>query len=66
MSFVVSWDDSGLSVYFFPRSKIPQDIIAGQPNPSRWGKPSAKWVAGACDPYRFFRDHVAIFDTTLW
>jgi len=26
----------------------------------------ARWPAINCDPFKFFYDHVAIFDTTLW
>lgn len=26
----------------------------------------ARWPAIDCDPFKFFYDHVAIFDTTLW
>ena len=26
----------------------------------------ARWPAINCDPFKFFYDHVAIFDTTFW
>ena len=62
----VQWVDSGISVWFFPRSSIPSDISAGAPNSDNWGTPMAFWPATDCDPSKFFNSHSAIFDTTLW
>jgi hypothetical protein len=62
----VQWDSSGISVFFFPRGSIPADIEAEAPQPSTWGLAMARWPAIECDPFKFFYDHVAIFDTTLW
>ncbi|KAI0063182.1 hypothetical protein BV25DRAFT_1824758 [Artomyces pyxidatus] len=63
--YAMQWDNSGISVYFFPRSSIPSDITAGAPNPDNWGQPSASWPASSCNPFEFFQNHSAIFDTTL-
>jgi len=63
--YAMLWDDSGISVFFFPRQSIPSDITSGDPDPSGWGLPVAKWPAGACNPFQYFKDHVAIFDTTF-
>ncbi|CCM01312.1 uncharacterized protein FIBRA_03361 [Fibroporia radiculosa] len=63
--YAMQWEDSGISVYFFPRSSIPSDITAGAPQPSGWGAPMADWPATDCSPSKFFYDHSAIFDTTL-
>lgn len=62
----MQWDTSGISVFFFPRGSIPADIEAEAPQPSGWGLAMARWPAIDCDPFKFFYDHVAIFDTTLW
>ena len=62
----MQWVDSGISVWFFPRSAIPSDISAGAPLPDGWGKPMASWPATDCEPSKFFNSHSAIFDTTLW
>jgi len=62
----VQWDTSGVAVFFFPRGSIPADIDAGAPQPSTWGLAMARWPAINCDPFKFFYDHVAILDTTLW
>lgn len=62
----MQWDTSGIAVFFFPRGSIPADIEAEAPQPSTWGLALARWPAIDCDPFKFFYDHVAIFDTTLW
>jgi len=61
----MEWDASGIAVYFFPRGSIPSDITAGAPTPSNWGPAQARWPASTCNPFQFFSDHSAIFDTTL-
>ncbi|TFY66209.1 hypothetical protein EVG20_g4882 [Dentipellis fragilis] len=63
--YAMQWDNSGVSVFFFPRSSIPADITAGAPNPDNWGAATARWPASSCNPFQFFQDHSAIFDTTL-
>jgi hypothetical protein len=62
----VQWDSSGIAVYFFPRGSIPADITAGAPVPSNWGLAQARWPAASCNPFQFFYNNIAIFDTTLW
>lgn len=66
MILIVKWDDSGILIYFFSRNSIPQDITNGAPDPDSWGTPQARWASSTCNPYKFFVDHVAILDTTLW
>jgi len=63
--YAMQWVDSGISVFFFPRSSVPSDITAGAPQPDNWGQPMAFWPATDCNPSTFFSDHSAIFDTTL-
>lgn len=62
----MKWDSTGIAVYFFPRTSIPADITAGAPLPDTWGAAQARWPAASCDPFTFFNNHQAIFDTTLW
>lgn len=64
--YLVKWDNSGVSVYFFPAGTTPADIEAGLPQPDNWGRPQARWPADQCDPWRFFTTHQMIFDTTFW
>lgn len=63
--YAMQWDNSGIAVYFFPRGSIPADIPAGTPVPSSWGLAQARWPATTCNPFQFFYNNVAIFDTTL-
>lgn len=64
-TLAVLWDNAGISVYFFDRQNIPSDITAQAPVPGNWGTPSAFWPASGCNPFQFFQNHGAIFDTTL-
>lgn len=63
--YAMRWDDSGISIYFFPRGSIPDDIEAEEPRPDTWGAAQARWPARSCDPFQFFNNHHIIFDTTL-
>ncbi|KAJ7071403.1 concanavalin A-like lectin/glucanase domain-containing protein [Mycena amicta] len=63
--YAMLWVSSGISVYFFERGNIPDDIEAEAPSPKSWGLPMAHWPAADCDPWKYFYTHVAIFDTTL-
>ena len=65
LCLAVLWDNSGVQVWFFSRNNIPSDITANAPIPASWGTPSAFWPASTCNPFQFFQDHSAIFDTTL-
>jgi len=38
-----------ISVWQFPRGGIPEDIMTGNPDPSSWPAPQAKWTSDACD-----------------
>ncbi|KAF8973863.1 glycoside hydrolase family 16 protein [Flammula alnicola] len=64
-TYAMKWDTSGVAVYFFPSGSVPADITAGLPQPDSWGTAQARWPATSCDPFTFFVDHSAIFDTTL-
>ncbi|KAF9056457.1 concanavalin A-like lectin/glucanase domain-containing protein [Panaeolus papilionaceus] len=63
--YAMKWDSSGVAVYFFPRGSIPADITAEAPQPDSWGPAQARWPAASCDPFKYFNNHHAIFDTTL-
>lgn len=52
--YATLWDDSGISIYFFPRDQIPQDIATGSPNPSSWGAPRSRWENEGCNTSDFF------------
>jgi len=63
--YAMNWNSDGIAIHFFSRNNIPDDIESGKPNPDGWGLPAAMWPATSCNPFTFFKDHVAIFDTTL-
>ena len=63
--YAMKWDDSGISVYFFSRDQIPDDITNGAPLPDTWNKPVANYPAATCNPWQFFKDNFAIINTTL-
>ncbi|KAH9994431.1 glycoside hydrolase family 16 protein [Russula vinacea] len=63
--FTMLWDNTGVSIWFFDRQNIPSDITAQAPVPDSWGTPSAFWPASSCNPFQFFQNHGAVFDTTL-
>ena len=59
------WDSTGIKAWHFPRTNIPADINAQNPDPSTWGPPAAFWSSSSCDIATHFFEHVLTFDTTL-
>lgn len=49
----------------FFRAAIPKDIIAGRPNPSQWGLPSASLRNTTCNIGRYFSNHSIVFGALL-
>jgi hypothetical protein len=49
--YAMEWTSTYIRVYFFPRNAIPDDITAGNPDPTRWGLPTANFDTrfGDCD-----------------
>ncbi|KAJ6519845.1 glycoside hydrolase family 16 protein [Mycena sanguinolenta] len=62
--FAMKWDETGIAVYSFYRSAIPNDITINSPDPSNWGVPVAALAPDACDPLTFFVNHSIIFVLT--
>jgi len=53
--FAVSWDTSGIAMWYFARADIPSDIGgSAPPDPTTWGKASAWYPASSCDPTKAF------------
>ncbi|EIW65035.1 uncharacterized protein TRAVEDRAFT_109943 [Trametes versicolor FP-101664 SS1] len=63
--YATLWDDDGIKTWFFPRSSIPSDLSSSAPQPTTWGTPMAAFAASSCDPFKYFYQHTAIFDTTF-
>ncbi|USP77155.1 glycoside hydrolase family 16 protein [Curvularia clavata] len=62
--YATQWTSDAISVYFFPRGSVPEDVLGDSPDPSGWGKPSAKFEGG-CDIENTFKQHQIVFDTTF-
>lgn len=64
--YATEWTSDHIAVWFFPRSRIPQDIQAENPDPSNWGTPLARFVGGdSCNIDQHFSKNQIVFDTTF-
>ncbi|KAK1231796.1 hypothetical protein PQX77_005088 [Marasmius sp. AFHP31] len=65
--FVTELASSGISVWFFPREKVPQSISpqANTLDTSTLGMPVANYPSGGCDIEKFFKPQSLILDITL-
>ncbi|KAI0769190.1 glycoside hydrolase family 16 protein [Irpex lacteus] len=60
------WDNTGISVWFFPRNAIPGDITSGNPDPSSWGQATAVFPNNdSCQTTKHFHDHTIVINTSL-
>ncbi|KXN87443.1 putative glycosidase C21B10.07, partial [Leucoagaricus sp. SymC.cos] len=59
------WNSDHVRVWFFPRSKIPDDISAKKPNPSSWGQPVAAWDSQYCNIDKALYQHSLVLDIAL-
>lgn len=46
--YATEWTSQAISIWFFPHSAIPGDIASGNPDPTSWGTPLARF-AGNCN-----------------
>lgn len=64
--FAHLWNSDGITVWWFPRANIPQDIESGNPNPSSWGQPAAAFPnSDSCDIPSQVYNHNIVLDTTI-
>jgi len=63
--YAMMWDNLSISVWFFYRSAIPDDILGGLPDPETWPLPDAQLSGLACPINQYFHNHNIIFDITL-
>lgn len=54
--YALQWTDDAISIWHFPRTGIPQDILDKQPDPSGWGLPQALFGSTGCDVSSHFND----------
>ncbi|KAI8940333.1 hypothetical protein NX059_004026 [Plenodomus lindquistii] len=62
--YATQWTDEAISIFYFPRDAIPEDVLGDSPDPSGWGKPAAKFTGG-CDIAETFKKQQIVFDTTF-
>ncbi|KAF9562643.1 glycoside hydrolase family 16 protein, partial [Agrocybe pediades] len=65
--FVTEFAESGISIWFFPRSEVPS-VISGNSSTidtSTLGTPVGNWPSTGCDSSQFFHPQNLIFDITL-
>ena len=62
--FATEWTDNEIAIYFFDRQSIPSDISSGDPNPSTWTQPIARFT-GSCNFGEKFNSQQIVFDTTF-
>ena len=67
--WATQFDKSGVTIWFFPRDMIPDDVRTSQPNPSKWAgmgiQPSAQYRSDTCEFSKYFYQQILIFDITL-
>lgn len=62
--YATEWTSLGISIWYFPRSAIPSDILAGTPTPENWGMPLSTF-SGGCDIDEHVDNMQIVFDTTF-
>jgi hypothetical protein len=61
--YAMEWTATGITVWYFQRNQIPSDITSGNPNPSSWSNPQAKF-GGGCNFQTMFQNQTIIVDNT--
>ncbi|KAI4715496.1 hypothetical protein E4T48_08314, partial [Aureobasidium sp. EXF-10727] len=62
--YATLWTSSGVSIYFFPREYIPNDIKANTPDPASWtSKPQAVFSGNGCNFDAHLKDLQLVINT---
>ncbi|KAG9584997.1 glycoside hydrolase family 16 protein, partial [Aureobasidium melanogenum] len=62
--YAMLWTSAGVSIYFFPRDYIPNDIKANTPDPSTWtSKPQAVFSGNGCNFDSHLKDLQLVINT---
>ncbi|KAF1932494.1 glycoside hydrolase family 16 protein [Didymella exigua CBS 183.55] len=62
--YATQWTGEAISVYYFPRGSVPDDVLGDTPNPDGWGLPAAKFTGG-CDIKSMFKEQQIVFNTAF-
>lgn len=64
--YVHEWTEDSISMWLFPRHKLPADLRAGKPNPKTWmQKPLARFSGKGCDFTTAFKPQQLIINISL-
>lgn len=44
--YAIEWTSAHISVWFFPRASIPANVRSKNPDPTKWGRPVARFSGG--------------------
>ncbi|KAF2500098.1 hypothetical protein BU16DRAFT_601746 [Lophium mytilinum] len=66
--YAMQWTDKFIAVYFFSHAAnetIPKDLLSGNPDPSGWGTPLARFGGDGCDFTKRFKDLKIVINLTF-
>lgn len=64
--YAMEWTSESISVWFFPRHSIPNDVTSSRPDPTTWSRPLTRFIGGnGCNIDSHFSDNNIVFDTTF-
>ncbi|POS82972.1 hypothetical protein EPUL_006476 [Erysiphe pulchra] len=63
--YAMEWTATDIKVWHFARDSIPSNMKSSDPDPSKWGLPSASFTGPGCDIEKHFKDHSIIINTTF-
>jgi hypothetical protein len=59
--YAFEWTNTFMRSFYFPRNRIPADLVSDKPNPSSWGLPYAYFTLGTdCPPSKFKNNQIVI------
>ncbi|KAI9851854.1 MAG: hypothetical protein M1838_002570 [Thelocarpon superellum] len=62
--YAMEWNSDHIAVWWWARRDIPADVTSGNPDPTSWATPVARFK-GSCDIDSHFSNHQIIFDITF-
>ena len=65
-AYALLWDDTGISMWFFPRASVPADMSTDSPNPAGWGMPGAFYSQSSCNTDTFFGPQTLVIVSMLF
>ncbi|KAL2757499.1 glycoside hydrolase family 16 protein [Sodiomyces alcalophilus JCM 7366] len=64
--YAIQWTDEHISVWFFPRGRIPDNVESDSPDPSAWGPALARFNGGEeCHLPDHFKKQSLVFNIAL-